>query len=236
MNQTSKCKIKLYAEIVYLLALITLAIGVALMTKADFGLSMVVAPAYILHLKISQFLPFFSFGMAEYVFQAILLLLLIPIVRRFRISYLFSFATALFYGGLLDVAMLFTEQIPANHLAVHLILYVVGLFLTALGVCLMFRTYVSPEVYELVVKEIAQTYKLNVNRCKTVYDLLSCTLSILLSFLFFGWLQFEGIRWGTIFCAAVNGFLIGGIGKLLDRYFTYPRLLFREKKPGSDSE
>ena len=45
-----------YTEIAYILGLIALALGTAFMEKADFGLSMVVAPPYILHLKISEFL------------------------------------------------------------------------------------------------------------------------------------------------------------------------------------
>ena len=58
-----------YTELCYLLALPILAIGTALMERADFGMSMVVAPAYLLHLAISPALPFFSFGMAEYLLQ-----------------------------------------------------------------------------------------------------------------------------------------------------------------------
>ena len=66
----------LYAEAAYLLGIVILALGTALMEKAAFGMSMVVSPAYILHVKISEFLPFFTFGMAEYTFQAFLLVIL----------------------------------------------------------------------------------------------------------------------------------------------------------------
>ncbi|MBE5772279.1 MAG: hypothetical protein E7336_13050, partial [Clostridiales bacterium] len=60
-----------FTEAAYFLGMILLAVGTALMERADFGMSMVVAPAYILQLKISEFLPFFSFGMAEYMLQAL---------------------------------------------------------------------------------------------------------------------------------------------------------------------
>ena len=55
-----------YTEAAYLLGIVLLAFGTSLMELADFGMSMIVAPAYLLHLKLSQILPFFSFGMAEY--------------------------------------------------------------------------------------------------------------------------------------------------------------------------
>ena len=55
-------------------ALILIALGVALMERADFGISMVVAPSYLLHLKMSETLPWFSFGVAEYLMQTVVLL------------------------------------------------------------------------------------------------------------------------------------------------------------------
>ena len=73
---------KFYSEICYVLGILLLGLGSSMMTKADFGLSMVVAPAYILHLKMSEFWSFFSFGMAEYVFQAFLLVLVIVAVEN----------------------------------------------------------------------------------------------------------------------------------------------------------
>ena len=51
-------------ELAYILGILTLALGTALMERADFGVSMVVAPAYLLHLKVSQFYLFFTFGTA----------------------------------------------------------------------------------------------------------------------------------------------------------------------------
>lgn len=57
-----------YCEIAYIMGIIVLALGTAFMERANFGMSMIVAPAYLIHLKVSKFLPFFSFGMSEYVF------------------------------------------------------------------------------------------------------------------------------------------------------------------------
>lgn len=91
-----------YTELSYVLGLIIMAFGAAFTEKSNFGMSMVVAPAYILHLKVSEFLPWFTFGVAEYVFQGFLIVLTVVIVRRFKLSYLFSFVTAVLYGTLLD--------------------------------------------------------------------------------------------------------------------------------------
>lgn len=213
-------------ELAYFLGLALLACGAALMAAADFGVSMVVAPAYILHLKLSQFWPFFSYGMAEYCLQTVLLLLMILVLRRFRLYYLFSFVAAVLYGFLLDGAMLLTAAIPMGTLPIRLLAYLLGLGLSAVSISLLFHSYIAPEVYELFVKELVEKCRLPIGRVKTCYDCSSCLLSILLSFAFFGLWQFEGVKLGTVFCALVNGWLIGRCSSFFER-----RYQFRDSLP-----
>ena len=59
-----------YTELAWLAGLALTALGTALTAWADFGVSMVVAPAYVLHLAMSRVWPWFSFGVGEYVLQA----------------------------------------------------------------------------------------------------------------------------------------------------------------------
>lgn len=210
-----------YTEVSYVLAMVIMAFAASFTEKAGFGMSMVVAPAYILHLKMSQFLPWFSFGVAEYVFQGLLLLLTIGIMRKFKVSYLFSFVTAVLYGLLLDGAMSVIAALPDDTFVIRALWYVLGMVLCSLAVSLFFHTYISPEVYELIVKEITSKFKCDINKVKTMYDCLSTALGIVLSFSFFGFGVFEGVKWGTILCALVNGFLIGRCTKLLEHVFEF---------------
>ncbi|MBP3437306.1 MAG: hypothetical protein J6K61_05320 [Clostridia bacterium] len=221
-------KKRFYTELAYIIGLLTLAFSTAMMTKADFGLSMVVAPAYLLHAKLYPTLPFFTFGMAEYIFQAALLLLMICIVRRFRVKYIFAFVTAVLYGLLLDLSLSVLSFLPTNLLAVRILLFVVGLVVCSFGVACMFHTYLAPEVYELFVKEVSDRYHFSISKCKTVYDCASCLLAIVLSFAFFGFGTFIGVKWGTVVCALVNGFLIGRISAFLEKHFSFVDLLKRK--------
>lgn len=198
-----------YTEIAYLLGLLILALGTAFMERADFGVSMVVAPAYLIHLKVSEVLPFFSFGMAEYTLQAVVILAMILILRRIKLSYFFSFVTAVLYGLTLDGAMALIALLPEGSFGVKLGWFLFGMLLCSIGVSLLFHTYISPEAYELFVKEISAKLQKDIHKCKTAYDCVSCLIAILLSFLFFGFGHFEGVKLGTIFCALVNGSLIG---------------------------
>lgn len=210
----------LYAELAYVLGIVILAFGTALMEKAGFGMSMVVAPAYILHVKISEILPFFSFGMAEYCFQALLLVILALVTGKFRLMYLFSFVTAVIYGFTLDGCMLLCGPLPHEGIIWRILWYILGMVLCSLGVALLFLTYIAPEAYELFVKVTAGKIGWDIGRFKTLYDCVSCGISVILSFVFFGFGTFIGVNWGTVVCALINGSIIGFISGLLNRYFT----------------
>ncbi len=210
-----------YSEASYIIGLVVLAFATAMTEAADFGLSMVVAPAYLLHLKISEFLPFFSFGMAEYTFQAFLLLLITIILKKFKFSYLFSFVTAVLYGFLLDGSMMLLENVPTNSMIVRVLFFVVGVFLCSFSVSLLFHTYISPEAYELFVKEVSVKFNVDISKFKTGYDCASFFVSVIMSFIFFGFGNFEGIKIGTVISAFVNGPLIGLFGRFLEKHFDF---------------
>jgi uncharacterized membrane protein YczE len=210
-----------YTEMAYALGIVILALGTALMEKANFGMSMVVAPAYLLHLKISQTLPFFSFGMAEYTLQAVILLLLGLAMRCFKLSYLFSFCTAVIYGLALDGVMMLTAGFPAEAMALRVVYYLLGMLLCSIGVSLLFHTYIAPEAYELFVKEVSAKIGMDIHRFKTLYDCVSCGVGVVLSFAFFGLWHFEGVKLGTILCALINGSIIGWCTKMFEARFEF---------------
>lgn len=210
-----------YTEVAYAIGLIMLALGTALMEHADFGMSMVVAPAYLIYLKVSEYLNWFTFGMAEYCFQAFLIIVLALVLHRFRRKYLFSFLTAFIYGNVLDVMMKAVNLIPGNGIPLRMACYCLGLVVCAIGVALLFKTYISPEAYELFVKEISSEYNFNISKTKTVYDCCSCMIAIAMSFLFVGFGRFEGVKLGTVICALVNGWTIGKCSSFLEKHFDF---------------
>ncbi len=116
-----------YTELSYVLGILALALGTAFMERADFGMSMVVAPAYIIYLKISQYVSWFTFGMAEYCFQALIIIILSLLLFQFKIKYIFSFVTAFLYGNILDVLMRIISLIPDGGFALRIIFFLVGM-------------------------------------------------------------------------------------------------------------
>ncbi len=226
-------RISLSTEAAYVLGLIILALSTALMEKADLGMSMVVAPAYVVHRWLSDSFPIVTFGVAEYLLQGCLLVLTSLLTRRFRLSYLFSFVTAVLYGLCLDSCMFVVGLIPPTAcelLPVRLLFYIMGMVFCAMSIALLFRTYISPEAYELTVKELAACHGWQIHKVKTVYDCISCAVAVVLSFLAFGFGTFVGVKWGTLFCALVNGWLISRWDKLFDLRFTFGDKLPRLRK------
>ena len=91
----------------------------------------------------------------------------------------------------------------------------------SVGVALLFHTYIAPEAYELFVKEVSTKLGMDIHRFKTLYDCVSCGIGVLLSFAFFGLWHFEGVKLGTIFCALVNGSIIGWCTKVFEARFAF---------------
>lgn len=220
-------KIKISSEVAYFAAIALLSLAVAILTAANLGISMIVAPAYLLSMKTGVL----TFGQAEYVIQAGLFIVLCIILKKFKFAYLFSFVTCLIYGIALDL----WRKIPCFNptvtepgsmdLWLRIAMFVVGVILTAFSVALFFKTYIYPQVYDFFVKAVSDKYGIKLSVLKTIVDLTCLTSSVIMTFVFFG--EIKGIGWGTLVMALLNGAIIGFFSKLLDRTFDF-RPTFRK--------
>ena len=214
-------KRRMYSETAYILAMIILSLGTALMERADFGISMIVAPSYLLHMKVSQTLPWFSFGVAAYMMQTVVLALVIIFMRRLKLAYFFAFVSAMLSGVLLDIAIAVIGLIPFEGTAARFVYYLAGMYIGTVGVGLIFHSYVTPGAYESFVKELAPKYGFDLGKFKTAYDMCSLLLGVIFSFAFFGFGNFVGIRLGTLVCALINGTLVAFNARLVDKLFDF---------------
>ena len=92
-------KIKISSEIAYIFAIVALAFSVAMITITDFGVSMIVAPAYIL----SQKLGFLTFGQSEYIIQGLMFVVFCILMKKVKLIYFSSFLSGIVYGAVLDL-------------------------------------------------------------------------------------------------------------------------------------
>lgn len=224
-------RIRLYEEPVYLAALVMLSLAVAMTAAADFGVSMIVAPAYILSLKF----PFLTFGRAEYIIQALLFAVFCILMRRIKPVYLFSFVTCVIYGFVLDawrsVVPAFNPAVTAPGsfaLPVRLLLFAGGVLLCSFSIASFYKVYLYPQVYDFFVKMLSRRFNIALPKFKTCFDFCCLAAACVLTLAFFG--RFRGIGVGTIIMTAVNGALIGLFGKVLDRFFVFEPLFPKVKR------
>ncbi len=221
MGEETGKKIKINSEATYIVAILLLSLSVAMLTSANFGISMIVAPAYLLSLKIE----FLTFGRAEYVVQAVIFIVLCLVIRKFRPIYLTSFLTCLIYGLALDLWRMIpffnTSVTPPESLALwaRILLFMGGFILTGFSVALFFKTYFYPQVYDFSVKCITARYHFKMFVVKTSVDFTMLGIGLILSFCFFG--KLVGIGWGTLVMAVLNGTIIGLFSKLFDHFFEF---------------
>lgn len=215
-------KIRIYSEAAHFIALALMALSVAMTASADFGVSMIVAPAYIISLKFS----FLSFGQSEYIIQALLFIAFCVLVRRVKLTYFISFLTTLIYGAILDfwrlvIPLLNPAITPPGsmQLWLRIVLFSVGVTATSFTVALFFRSYIYPQVYDFFVKGICAHFKLNRDRFKIIFDFSCLAVACLLTLVFFS--SFNGVGIGTLIMTCFNGILISAFGRLIDRYFIF---------------
>ncbi len=212
-------KLVFYTEVAYILGLLMLAFGTALMSKGDYGISMIVAPAYILFLKVSQFWAFFSFGLAEYLLQAVILILMMLILKKVKLVYLLTFLTTIIYGAVLNFAMDIIPNPNASNYILRGGYYIGGIILCTASLAFWFKSYFPPAAYEVFVKNISKRFNVKLFTFKTIFDCSCCIIAAVMSLLFFG--EFRGVGIGTVLCALIYGTLIGLFTKLFEYFWNF---------------
>lgn len=211
-------KIRVGNEAVYILGAVILSLATAMLTAADFGLSVIVSPAYLVSLKV----PFLTFGQAEYIVQGILFVLFCIAVRKFRFLYFGAFVSGLIYGLILDwwrmVIPHFRPEIYGAGLpmGLRILYFAVGFLINAFGATLYFKNCYYPQVYEFFVKGVSEKYQILLPKFKLGFDLAFLGLTLTLSLTLFG--KITGIGVGTLIMACCNGPLIGAFGRWFDRH------------------
>ena len=224
-------KLTVYSEVAYLLANVLLALAVSILTAADLGISMIVAPAYLLSEKV----PFLTFGQSEYVLQAVVFVLLCLLLKRFKPVCFFSFGTCLLYGLILDgwravVPLLNPTVTEPGSMGwpLRIGMFAVGMVLTAFSVALFFKTYLYPQVYDFFVRSISAHFSVPLSKFKTAFDVVLLLISVGMSLLFFG--KFVGVNIGTVVMALFNGFIIGGWCRFFEKRCSFVPLFPRLAK------
>lgn len=230
-------KIKKSSELLWLMGIIFVALGVSICSKADLGVSMIAAPAFVVSEAIAPLWSVFSVGVTEYIIQGLLLIILCVAVRKFDWRYLLAFAVAVIYGYVLDLFLFIMSPVTFDALWLRWVMLIVGDIVTAFGVACFFRTFMPLQVYELFVAEIASVYKISISKTKSVFDISLLVISVTLAIVLFfdisefdftkiAYTSFHSLGLGTLVTTIINSPIIAFMGKMIDKIFE-PTPLFR---------
>jgi uncharacterized membrane protein YczE len=206
-------------EASWIIGNILCALGNCLVSKSKFGLSAIIAPAFILHEKIE----FLSIGFCEYIIQGILLTLCCIIIGKFKPQFIATICNIIFYGAVFDIinALLGFIQPQDDDIPLKILLAIIGTLITSFAVALMLRTYIPPSIYEIFVKEVAVAKGFKLVKTKLVFDASMLALSFILMFTLIGEYRFDFIGILTIISAFLNSILIAWFGKLIDKHLSF---------------
>ena len=200
----------------WLIGIVACSFGICLSTKADFGLSMISAPPYILHVFMSRFFPWFTQGRSEYIWELFLLIVMCVVIMRLKFKYLLSFGTAVIVGLLIDG---FFSLLGGNGgygpIYVRIIAFVLGTSITCCAIAFIFRTTLPGQVYEMFVMNLSERYSLNRDRVKLGFDISMLIISLVFALAMTGSLKGLGI--GTVITTFINAPVIKFFGMLIDK-------------------
>ncbi len=206
-------KIGRVGEASWIIGNILCAIGNCLVSKSEFGLSPIIAPAFV----INDFNNKISVGNSELFIQGALLLLCCILIGKFKGKFIATICNIIFYSTAFDtVDYLFSFIVPET-IFERILAAVIGTIITSFAIALMLRTYIPPSSYEIFVKEVADAKGINVNKMKLIFDASMLALTFILMFALLGEYRFDIIGPLTVISAFLNSSLIGFFGKLLDK-------------------
>lgn len=223
-------KLSKSSELLWIMGTVFVALGVSICSKANLGVSMIAAPAFVISEALINVWSGFTVGVVEYAFQGVLLIILFILLRKFNVKFLFTFLVAVIYGYVLNFFIWLLSGVEFNEVWVRWVMLIVGDTITALGVASFFRTTYPLQVYELFVSKTAYKFEVSINRVKSIFDISLLIVSIILALTLFGdvttfdwstiyYNSFHSIGLGTILTTLINSPLIALTGKVIDKIF-----------------
>ena len=210
-------KITKFGEASWIIGNILCAIGNCLVSKSAFGLSVIIAPAFILNRKIG----FLTVGVCEYIIQGILLAICCIVIGKFKGKFIATICNILFYGACFDIVNALLSFIQPADILSRILVAAIGMLITGFAVALMLRTYIPPSAYEIFVREIAEAKGLDMAKMKLFFDASMLALTFILMFMLLGGFFIDIIGSLTVIAAFLNSVLIGFFGRILDKHVDF---------------
>ena len=208
-------KIRIPGELALFTAVIINSLGIALMTKSNFGISSISSVPYVF----SQAFTILSFGTWNYTFQTILVISLMILSRKINLS-----------GKVIDVHELWVCFLP-DSLTYHIIYFILSFFILAFGICLSNNSMLPIIPTDTFPRDLSAILNKPYKYVKTTFDLCCLTTTVIISLFILH--KAVGVGIGTVICAFTTGKTVSIVQGFFDKHVKFYRLTSLNNSHGS---
>lgn len=219
-------------EIALIIAVIINSFGVVLMLYSGSGISAISSVPF----AFSEVLPQLSLGTWTYIFQGLLVLILMILQKRFVPQYLFSFVVGFVFGKLLDLHELWIDILPTP-LWLRIIYFIISYLLISFGIALSNRCHLPIIPTDLFPRELSNITHVKYSKIKISFDVICLAVTAVMTGVFLK--HIDGLGIGTVLAAFTMGKAVGMIGDYLDHHFEFVSFLQKnngEKRKENNSQ
>ena len=223
----NKKKIVVRGELALLIVVIINSLGVLLMLQSGSGISAISSVPYAFQLVF----PKLTLGTWTYIFQGLLIFVLMVLRKKFVPSYLFSFVVGFVFGEMMDIHELWITKLPMT-IPLRILYFVLSYIILCIGIALSNRCKLPIIPTDLFPRELSGIIRKPYARVKISFDVICLTVTACMTFFCLGHLKGLGI--GTVIAAFTMGKGIAWIGNIMDRHLTFVSIA--EKFEKSDAK
>ncbi len=195
--------------IYFFIGLFIIALGIALSTKSNLGVSTISSVPYVL----SQIFTQLTLGQFTIIVQLIFLFIQFLILRKnFRLFDLLQIVSTVIFGYFVDFWVAVIRNIDPPNYAVQWVLCVISMFTITFGLNIEVRASVTMVASDGLLDTIAKVYYIEFSKVKIAFDCIQVAIAVSISLIFTH--SIIGVREGTLAAAIFIGLIV----KLYDRY------------------
>ena len=193
MNQKKKI---LRGEAALVLAVIINSLGVLLMLQSGSGISAISSVPY----AFQQVFPKLTLGTWTYLFQGLLICILMIMRKKFVPSYLFSFVVGFAFGEMMDLHELWITRLPLN-IPLRILYFVLSYIIICFGIALSNRCKLPIIPTDLFPREVSEITKVPYARIKIGFDVTCLVITACMTFFCLGHIMYHG-TWHRNHCGS----------------------------------
>ena len=210
-------------ELALCLGIIFNSFATTLMVESGFGISSISSVPYTLSLIFNKI----TFGVWNYSFQCFVVFVLVLATRKLKKAYIVSFFLSIIFGHLIDFFNMFIPKLP-NNLFLNTIYFIISFFILSVGICFLLRCTMPVLPIDAFTRDIPLHFNISYKVVKTSFDLISLTVTVILSVVVLK--GFKGIGIGTVICAFITGKVVTHIVSFIDERYYFKPTIFKGNK------